>query len=109
MHARTHRDGEADDQRLRLREVGGGKVGLNQPVGAGGCEERGCVEVGGEGQLDSVGIHGCEHEREVADECVGARGVLVKGREGRACRTPNPLQTPRSLLMFGGVTLNMEA
>ena len=89
MHARAHRDGEADDQRLRLREVGGREVGLDQPVRPGGGEKRGRIEVGRKGQLDSVGIHGREHERVVADECVGARGVLVEGREGRPCSNPN--------------------
>ena len=81
----AHRDSEAGDQRLRLREVGGREVGLDHPVRAGGGEQRGRVEVGGEVQFDGVGILWREDQRVVADECVGARRVLVEGPECRPC------------------------
>ena len=51
----AHRDGEADDERRGLREVGGGEIGFDQAVGSRGGEEGSCVEAGGEGELGSVG------------------------------------------------------
>lgn len=85
MHACAHRDGEANDKRLRLREVGGRVVRLDQPVCASGGEQRGSIEAGRENQLDSVGTHFHQSQRVVANECIGARWVLVEGCIRRPC------------------------